>query len=156
MTPFPSMPRGLWFDEFEPGQQVETDGRTLTEADIINFASLSGDFSPVHVDAEFSRKGPFGQRVAHGLLVVSLVSGLLIQTGLLDGTLSAFREISRWKFKQPVFIGDTIRVVFLIEEVRPLKGRKDGLVTIGLRVKNQRDQIVMMGQWVTLVLGRPE
>lgn len=156
MTQFPSMPRGLWFDEFEPGQQVETDGRTLTEADIINFAGLSGDFSPVHVDAEYSRTGPFGQRVAHGLLVVSLVSGLLIQTGLLDGTLAAFREIARWKFKQPVYIGDTIRVVFIIEDVRPLKGRTDGMVTIGLRVKNQRDEVVMTGQWVTLVLGRPD
>lgn len=156
MTPFPSMPRGLWFEEFEPGQHLVTAGRTVTEADIVNFAGLSGDFTAIHTDEEYAKSTIFGRRAAHGLLVVSIVSGLLIQTGVLDGTLGAFREISNWKFKEPVYIGDTIRVELDILETRLLKGMSSGIVGLGLRVKNQDDALVMSGKLKALVLGKPD
>ena len=156
MTPFPILPRGLWFDEFKPGQSFETPGRTISEADIVNFAGLSGDINPIHMDAEFARTTEFGQRVAHGLLVVSIASGLLMRTGVLDGTIGAFREIVKWKFRKPVFIGDTIRVILEILETKPLKGNSSGLVTMGLGVKNQDDVLVMSGKLAVLVLGKPD
>lgn len=155
MANFPTTPRGLWFEEFEPGQRLITSGRTVTEADVVNFAGLSGDYNPVHVDARYSAQSGFGQRVAHGILVISIVSGLLVQTGLLDGTLGAFREIKRWKFKAPIFIGDTVRAEMTILETRTLKGVDGGIVEIGLKVLNQDGDVVMTGNWSTLVLNRP-
>ena len=103
-----SSQRGMWFEEFEVGQRIITPGRTITESDIVSFAGLSGDYNQIHTDAEFSSKTPFGKRVAHGLLVLSIASGLAMRTGVLEGTVLAFREINNWKFSLPVFIGDTI------------------------------------------------
>ena len=119
MKELPTSPRGLWFEEFEPGQTLVTGGRTITESDLVNFAGLSGDYSPIHVDAEYSAESAFGQRVAQGLLIFSIVTGLLIQTSVLDGTLAAFREIKSLKFRQPVYIGDTIRAVFGVRKSSP-------------------------------------
>ena len=155
MTTFPSLPSGLWFDEFEPGQTMVTAGRTVTEADVVNFAGLSGDFSAVHMDAQYSAQSGYGQRVAHGLLVVAIVSGLLVQTGLLDGTLGAFREIKSWKFKHPAAIGDTIRAEINVLETNPLKGIDAGLVAISIRVLNQDDLALMTGRWSIMVMSRP-
>ena len=95
--------RGLWFEEFEVGQRIITPGRTITESDIVSFAGLSGDYNQIHTNAEFSSKTPFGKRVAHGLLVLSIASGLAMRTGVLEGTVLAFREINNWKFSLPSF-----------------------------------------------------
>ena len=97
-----SYPRGLFFEEHEPGQQITTPGRTITEADIVSFAGLSGDYTQIHTNAEYSKGTPFGQRVAHGLLVVAITSGLIAQSGVMEGTVLAFREIDNWKFIKPV------------------------------------------------------
>ena len=99
---------GLFYEDFHAGQKIVTVGRTITESDIVTFAGLSGDYNQLHTDAEFSRQGSFGQRIAHGLLGLSITSGLALRTGFLEGTVIAFREISEWKFTKPVFIGDTI------------------------------------------------
>ena len=90
--------RGMWFEQFDVGQRIITPGRTITESDIVTFAGLSGDYNQIHTDVEFSSKTPFGQRVAHGLLVLSIASGLAMRTGVLEGTVIAFREINNWKF----------------------------------------------------------
>ncbi|MFN2196995.1 MAG: MaoC/PaaZ C-terminal domain-containing protein, partial [Anaerolineales bacterium] len=108
MTQSEARPRGKYFEEFEVGQRIVTAGRTVTEADVVTFAGLSGDFNQMHVDAEYSAKSMFGQRVAHGLLGLSIASGLAVQTGVLEGTILAFREITEWKFSRPIFLGDTI------------------------------------------------
>jgi acyl dehydratase len=156
MRSFPSLPRGLWFEEFQPGQRLVTAGRTVTEADIVTFAGLSGDHNVIHTNAVFAESTGYGKRPAHGLLVVSIISGLLVQTGLLDGTLGAFREILTWKFKKPVFIGDTIRAEMKILKTRLLRGMESGLVRLGLRVINQDDVLVMSGKLEMLVLGMPK
>ncbi|MFC1878860.1 MaoC/PaaZ C-terminal domain-containing protein, partial [Chloroflexota bacterium] len=70
-----SISRGLYFEEFEIGHMIKTVGRTITETDIVNFAGLSGDFNLIHTDAAYSQQAPFGQRVAHGLLVLSIAMG---------------------------------------------------------------------------------
>lgn len=155
MAPFPEKIQGLWFEEFEPGQTLTTSGRTLSESDIVSFAGLSGDFNEVHVNEEYGKKTLFGKRVAHGLLVLSMAVGLLVQTGLIKDTMGAFREITRWKFRLPVFIGDTIHVVLKILETRAVPRMDGGLVTIGLDVLNQKEEVVMNGSLNLFMLSDP-
>jgi len=148
--------RGMWFNEFEVGQQIITSGRTITENDIVSFAGLSGDYNQIHTNAEFAKKTPFGQRVAHGLLGLSIASGLAMRTGILEGTVIAFREINNWKFTNPVFIGDTIQVTLNIVETKAIPRLGGGSLTIEIVVKNQRDEVTMKGTWTALVANKPK
>ncbi len=148
--------QGLYFEEFELGQKVVTPARTITEADIVAFAGLSGDYNLIHTDAEYSKTTPFGQRVAHGLLVLSIVSGLGVRTGVMEGTVLAFREINSWKFSRPVFIGDTIHAVMTVTEKKAIPRLGGGAVILTLDVKNQRDETVMRGTWTVLIASRPD
>lgn len=148
--------RGKWFEEFKVGQRVITPGRTITEGDIVSFAGVSGDFTQIHTDAEYSSRTAFGKRVAHGLLVLSIASGLSTRTGVMEGTVIAFREITNWKFSLPVYIGDTIHAELNIIETKPVPRLKGGSVLIEIAVKNQRDELVMKGTWNVLVASKPE
>src|ERR671924_2444232 len=109
---------GLYFEEFSVGQKVITEKRTVTENDIMTFAALSGDNNRIHTDPEFSKTTVFGRQVAHGLLGLAIASGLAWQTGILDGTVIAFREITEWKFVTPVFIGDTVQAELEVSETK--------------------------------------
>lgn len=149
-----AQPRGRYFEAFSPGDRVSSVARTVTEADILTFAELSGDFTRLHVDPDAAAHGPFGRQVAHGLLGLSIASGLLVQLGFLDGTLLAFREMT-WKFSLPVFIGDTIHTTATVAEVRPLKRLGGGAVTFQIEVLNQDSRLVQSGQWVVLVASPP-
>ena len=93
-----SISRGMYFNDFEVGQRIISASRTVTESDITTFAGLSGDYNQIHTDAEFCKNTPFGQRVAHGILGIAIASGLAMRTGVLEGTVLAFREINEWKF----------------------------------------------------------
>jgi 3-hydroxybutyryl-CoA dehydratase len=148
--------KGMWFEEFEVGQQIITPGRTISESDVVSFAGLSGDYNQIHTNAEFSKETPFGQRIAHGLLGLSIASGLAMRTGVLEGTVIAFREINNWKFTNPVFIGDTIHAELNIVETKAIPRLKGGSLSIELVVKNQRDEVTMKGIWTTLVASQPE
>ncbi|HSQ16150.1 MAG TPA: MaoC/PaaZ C-terminal domain-containing protein [Anaerolineales bacterium] len=147
--------RGLYFEQFEPGLRVVTAARTITEGDIVTFAGLSGDYNQIHTDVEFSKSTPFGQRVAHGLLVLSIASGLAMRSGVLEGTVIAFREINNWKFSSPVFIGDTIHVELVVVETKALPRLGGGAVVIELAVKNQRHETTMKGTWTALIASQP-
>lgn len=147
--------RGMWFEEFEVGQQIITSGRTITESDIVSFAGLSGDYNQIHTDAEFSSKTYFKNRVAHGLLVLSIASGLAMRTGILEGTVIAFREINSWKFTLPVFIGDTIHAELTILETKSIPRLGGGSLIIEISVKNQKNEIIMKGTWTALVASKP-
>lgn len=148
-------PRGLYYEEIEVGTSLVTTGRTITEGDIVSFAGLSGDFNQLHVDAVYAEAGEFGQRVAHGLLVVSITTGLIAQTGLIEGTVHAFRELE-WKFSRPVFIGDTIHADLTVTETKPLPRLGGGSATAKVTVYNQHDQVVHRGTMVLLVRGKPD
>ena len=148
-------PRGRFFEEFELGQTLVTAGRTVTESDIVTFAGLSGDFNQMHVDATYAAGGEFGQRVAHGLLVVSIATGLIVQTGLMEGTVLAFRELE-WKFSRPVFIGDTVRAKIEIAKLKALPRLGGGSIQAKITVLNQNDQAVHRGIMVLLVRSRPD
>ncbi len=143
--------RGLYFEEFEVGQTITSMGRTITEADVVAFAALSGDWNQIHTDAHFAAGQPFGQRVAHGLLIMSIASGLVMRLGFLEGTALAFREIEDWKFSLPVFLGDTIHVRATVAETRPLPRLGGGLVSVKVEILNQNDQVVQRGTWGVLV-----
>jgi 3-hydroxybutyryl-CoA dehydratase len=151
-----SSQRGMWFEEFEVGQQIITPGRTITESDIVSFAGLSGDYNQIHTDVEFAGKTLFGQRVAHGLLGLSIASGLAMRTGILEGTVIAFREINNWKFTNPIFVGDTIHVELNIIETKPIPRLGGGSLIIELVVKNQREVVTMKGTWTAIVSNKPK
>jgi 3-hydroxybutyryl-CoA dehydratase len=142
----------LFFDDVEVGQQWDSHGRTVTEADIVNYAGLSGDFSPIHMDHVFAATTPFRAPIAHGLLVLSMGSGLMITAPLMRTI--AFVAMKDWQFKHPVFIGDTIRARSqVLEKVERARGRR-GLITWQRQLINQKDQVVQEGQTVTMVEGR--
>lgn len=148
--------RGLYFEEFQVGQRYSTAGRTVTEADIVAFAGLSGDYNQIHVDAEYSKNTAVGRRVAHGLLGLSMASGLAVQTGILEGTIILLREIKDWRFLKPVFIGDTLHVDLAVLETKSLSRIGAGIVLIELDVLNQNDETVMKGTWSALIATKPE
>lgn len=156
MSPLPPRVRGMYFEEFEAGQKIPTTGRTLTESDIVNFAGVSADFNEVHTNHEYAKATPFGQRVAHGLLGLSIASGLAWQTGVLEGTILAFRQIDAWKFVKPLLIGDTIHVVMQVLSTKAIPRLAGGSVTIELDVLNQDGETVMKGQWTVLIMSRPQ
>jgi 3-hydroxybutyryl-CoA dehydratase len=142
----------FYFDDVEVGQEWESLGRTVTESDIVNFAGISGDFNPIHLDHEFAKTTPFRQPVAHGLLIWSMGSGL----GLFAPPMRtlAFISVRDWHFDGPVFIGDTIRVrsKVLEKEVRS-RGRR-GVITWAREIINQSAKVVQHGVTLTLVEGR--
>ncbi len=144
---------GLYFEEFTVGRKIVTGKRTVSDGDIMSFAGLTGDNNRIHTDAEFSKAGPFGQRVAHGLLGLSIASGLAWQTGILDGTVLAFREVHEWKFIKPVFIDDTLCAELNVIETKALPRIGGGSVTIAIELKNQKDEVCMKGNWIILVMS---
>jgi len=142
----------LYFDDVEVGQEWESLGRTVTESDIVNFAGLSGDFNPIHIDHEFAKTTPFRRPVAHGLLVWSMGSGL----GLFAPPMRtlAIMSIREWNFDGPVFIGDTVRVRSkVIEKETRARGRR-GVITWAREIHNQDGKVVQHGVTLTLVEGR--
>ena len=156
MEPTPTLPRGRYFEEFEVGTRLRTRARTITEGDIVTFAGVSGDFNSIHTDEVYAVQSAFGRRVAHGLLGLSVISGLAVRTGILEGTVLAFREINEWKFSLPVYIGDTIYADLEVDELKPFPRLGGGLVGLAFDVKNQTGQSVMKGRWTVLVASRPQ
>ena len=150
-----SRPRGRYFEEFAVGDRIVSAGRTVTETDIVNFAGLSGDFNQIHTDADYASGQMFKQRVAHGLLGLSIASGLAVQTGFMEGTIMAFREIVEWKFSKPVFIGDTIHVEIEVLETKAIPRLGGGSIVIKLNVRNQKGETVQQGTWNALMLSKP-
>jgi acyl dehydratase len=145
-------PQHLFFDDVEIGQHWLSLGRTITEADIVNFAGLSGDFNPIHIDHEFAKSTPFRRPIAHGLLVFSIGSGLGVNVPMMR-TLAVLL-IREWHFRGPVFIGDTIRVRSEVLEKEPRSRGRRGVITWQRQLINQDQKVVQEGVTLTLVEGR--
>lgn len=142
----------LFFDDVEVGQEWESSGRTVTEADVVNFAGVSGDFNPIHMDHEYAKTTPFRRPIAHGLLVFSIGSGLGVNCPPMRTI--AFMQVREWNFREPTFIGDTIRLRSKVLE-KTLRGRgRRGEIVWYRGVINQEGKIVQEGVLVTLVEGR--
>ena len=146
-------PPALLFDDLNVGDEWESPARTVTEADVVNFAGLSGDFNPLHTDHESSGRGPFRKPVAHGLLGLAVASGLTSHHPRV-ATL-AFLGIVEWKFVGPVFFGDTVRVVSRVAAREPRARGRRGVVTWHRTLVNQNGETVQEGMTQTLVDNRP-
>lgn len=152
-TPF-TPPRGMYFEELTEGFQIASPGRTITEADIVMFAGISGDYNPLHTDEEYAKQTIFGGRVAHGLLGLAIASGLAMQLGFMLGTVEAFRELT-WTFRKPVVAGDTLHIEAKCSSRKPIRGYVGGLAVFDLAVVNQKGETVQKGAWTLLVKGKP-
>ncbi len=145
--------RGRTFDEFEIDEEIISGARTVTETDVVNFACLSGDFHPEHMNDEYARKGPLGERIAHGLLVMSMATGLLNQTGAFEGTSIAILEVTS-RFIKAVKFGDTIRAIQKIVGKKETSKPDRGVLTSRITVLNQDDQKVLEADLVALLYRR--
>lgn len=154
-APVASESRGLYLDEFTVGQSWVTPARTITESDLVLFAGFTGDYNPLHTDEEFASRTQFGGRIFHGPGVFSIAIGLESRLGIKDGTALAFLGMN-WNLSGPVRIGDTIRVVQTVAEIKPSRSKPDrGVVTFEVAVKNQRDETCQHGQWIVMFLSDP-
>ena len=142
------MAHRLHFEELNVGDKWISPGRTMTQTDIVNFACLTGDFNPLHVDEEYAARSAFGQTIAHGLLGIAWVAGLSSECPAINT--SAFLSIRDWQFHRPVYQGDTLTVETNVSEKAP-KGRRNGRIVWLLRLLNQRGEIVQEGYFETLV-----
>jgi 3-hydroxybutyryl-CoA dehydratase len=145
--------RGKYFEEFAVGKRICTTARTITESDIVAFAGLTGDWNQMHTDAEYASKTMFGERVAHGLLILSIASGLAWQLGFMSGTVDAFLGLE-WKFRAPVKIGDTVHMEAEVSHIRAVSRMGGGMVTMDISVLNQRQEVVQKGVWEVLVKSK--
>lgn len=136
--------RGKYFDDLKVGDEFHTPARTVTEGDVVTFAGFSGDYNPLHTDEEFAKKSVFGTRIAHGLVSLAIVIGLLDKIGLIEGTALAFLGCE-WRFKAPVKFGDTISAKFVVAEARPTSKGDRGIVKFAVSVVNQRGEEVSLG-----------
>ena len=142
--------RSLYFEDFTVGQKFVTKARTITEADIVNFAGLSWDHNQLHTDAEYAASTLFGKRIAHGLLGVVAHAGLSYE--LTEDSLLALLELN-WQFKAPIYIGDTIHVEQTVKNLRETKAGDRGILTFEKAVINQKDEVVQTGT-TTILLAR--
>lgn len=147
-------PRGRYFEEFEVGDTIETASRTVTEADVTLFAGLSGDYNQLHTDAEYAKETMFGERVAHGLLGLSIASGLASRLGFAEGTAEAFTSLD-WKFRGAIRIGDTIRVRLEVTRKKKMSRLGGGFVIFDVVILNQEDETVQKGSWTMLIRSAP-
>lgn len=143
------------FEDFAVGEQFTSSGRTVTEADLTLFNMISGDWNPIHADAEFAAGTRFGQRIVHGAFGVALLSGFMHQMGIFDGTAVAMLSLKDWTFKAPILIGQTLRLHMAITECDPGQSARVGRLGRQLQLRDQRDQVVQEGFSDLLILKRP-
>ncbi len=142
--------KGKTFNEFKVGDKFTTASRTITEADVVNFAGLSGDFNPLHTDEEFGKSTPFKGRVAHGMLSVAVATGLANQLGIFEGTTIALLSMTI-NYKGAVKFGDTIHLELRVVEKKETSKDDRGIVTFDTIVNNQNDEPIVEGQWVVML-----
>ncbi len=142
----------LLFDDLAVGDEWESPRRTITETDVVNFAGLSGDFNPIHVDHDQARRSPFRKPIAHGLLGLAVASGLSSHAPKVD-TL-AFLAILEWKFLHPIVFGDTVQVITRVQATELRSRGRRGVVTWHRRLINQVGETLQEGVTQTLVRNR--
>ena len=146
-----------YFDELNIGDQFYTATRTITEADVVMFAGLTGDYTELHTSQTAAEKNQFGRRIAHGMLVLSYAHGLFMATRLTGPTGIAFAGIENWTFKGPVFFGDTITVRITVSEKKASRSKPDrGLVKFFFEILNQDEKVVQEGIKVIMMKKSPE
>ena len=147
--------RGRYYEDFNVGDVITTARRTISEADVVAFAGLSGDFNPLHTDEEFMKTTPFGSRIAHGLLTVSVATGLINQLGIFEGTNLALLNMNI-KYTGVVKFGDTIHMELKTLEKKESSKPGKGVITYQANVLNQKDETVVEMEWVLLMKRKTE
>ncbi len=140
-----------YFEDYEVGEKAVTGGRTITEADIVNFCMFSGDWYPVHSDIEFAKKSVFGERIAHGMLVLTVATGLM---PLQEMAIVAFYGMDKLRFTSPTVIGDTIHVETEVMDKKPKEG--GGVLTTGIKIKNQKGEDAALATMKVFVAFKPK
>ncbi|MBT2302022.1 MaoC family dehydratase N-terminal domain-containing protein [Variovorax paradoxus] len=136
---------GWHYEDFEPGRIVRTPRRTITEADVVAFAGLSGDFNPLHTDEPFAREAGFDGRIAHGPMILGMALGLGARAGLFDGTVLGMLGV-QWSFHAPVRAGDTLGAAIAVLAARATRKQDRGIVDLRFELNNEHDVLVQSGQ----------
>lgn len=149
--------QGLTYADLHVGMAFRSPGRTITDADLVAFAGLTGDYSELHTSDVYAKSSEFGRRVAHGMLGLAYAHGLMwARTGELRETAIAFLGIDDWKFLQPIFIGDTIFVNYRIAELRDSRSRPTQAIALfDVEVVDQTNRVVQRGRKALLVSKVP-
>jgi 3-hydroxybutyryl-CoA dehydratase len=146
--------RGRYWEEFRVGEMLVTGRRTVDGGDVARFAGLTGDFNPLHIDAEFARTTPFGERVAHGILTLAVSNGQQNLAGWFEGTTFALLGLDKVKFMVPVKFGDTVHTEMKVREAKPSSKADRGVVVFDVAVKNQRGEAVCTYETAVLMRRR--
>jgi acyl dehydratase len=148
---------GYTYADLRVGMSFRSPGRTITDADLVGFSGLTGDYSEMHTSDVYAKSSQFGRRIAQGLLGLTYAHGLMwARTGELRETAVAFLGISDWKFTAPVFVGDTLFVNYRLAELRDSKSNPDqGIATYDVEVVNQDEKVVQRGRKVLLLSKVP-
>jgi acyl dehydratase len=146
--------KNTFFEDFAIGDEFITPGRTVTEADVMLFAGLTGDYNRIHTDAEYMKSSMFGERIAHGLLGLSLVNGLKYRTDYDSDGVLAFLGLT-WKFSGPIRFGDTIHAIIRIASKRETSKPDRGIMIQIIQVINQRGEVVQEGEFTSMIKRRP-
>lgn len=144
----------LYFDELDVGKEWNSPRRTITEADIVMFAALTGDHNPVHTDEEFAKNTVFGGRILHGPAGFAIATGLESRLGIKEGTAIAFLGMT-WDLRGPIKIGDTIHVYQRVDSKRETKKPGVGIVNFHVSLRNQRGESVQEGEWKIMMHCKP-
>ncbi|MBU6362212.1 MAG: dehydratase [Chloroflexi bacterium] len=150
-----SPPTGLWFEDYTIGYKLSSPSRTVTEADIVAFAGLSGDYNEIHVSEQYVQGERFGKRIAHGLLGLSIASGLAFQLGFMRGTVDVFRGLD-WEFSGAIFIGDTVHAEIEVIETKAVPRLGNGKIVFKIALVKQDGSVVQRGNWSLLVKSKPK
>lgn len=142
-----------YYEELNPGDSWTSPRRTITEADIVMFAAMTGDHNPIHTDEEFAKTTIFGGRILHGPAGFAIATGLESRLGIKEGTAIAFLGMT-WDLKGPIKIGDTIRVEQKVTSKRETKKPTQGIVFFHVQLVNQRDEVVQEGEWKILMIRK--
>ena len=148
---------GFRYSDLHVGMAFRSPGRTITDADLVAFAGLTGDFSELHTSEVYAKSSQFGRRVAHGMLGLAYAHGLMwARTGELRETAVAFLGIDEWKFVGPIFVGDTIFVNYTISELRESRSRPtQAIATFDVTIVDQVNRVVQRGKKALLVSKVP-
>ena len=146
--------RGKTWNQLEIGECATSAGRTVTEADTVMFACLTGDMNPLHTDEIFASKSPYGKRIVHGAFGQSLMVGLAAHLGIFEGTTIALRQMDT-RYRLPLFFGDTVYVKMRVEDKRDLRGMDQGLVIFKAQLYNQDEKVAIDSTWTVLMRKNP-
>lgn len=143
-----------YLEDFAAEQRFISGGRTITEADLTFFSMISGDWNPIHCDAEFAKKTRYGERVVHGVLGIAISTGMLHELGIFEKSVIAMLGFRNWNFLAPLFVGDTIHLQLTIMAVEPGKSGRSGKLGRKFELINQNGVVVQEGESDVLVLTK--